>query len=68
MTWTDKDIEILIKTSTFSNPAHKKALREKLFEPVIELDPDDLNAAAGGLTLADSTSPEIWQIWDENKK
>lgn len=48
----DKDVEDLIRNSVFTNPSHKEALRERLFEPkVFELCLDDLAAAAGGVKL-----------------
>ena len=66
--WTEKDIENLIKSSAFPNPAHKKALKERLFEPTVKLSLDDLNAAAGGVTFPE---PEGWIKWKmsvEDKK
>ena len=56
--WTDTDIENLIRDAAFPNPAHKRALRERLFEPILELRPDELDAAAGGVALPE---PESWQ-------
>ena len=49
--WTEKDIENLVKNSAFPNPAHKKALREQLFGSAKKLGIDDLKAAAGGVKL-----------------
>ena len=66
--WTEKDIENLLKNSAFPNSAHKRALREQLFEPAIELSLDDLKAAAGGVTLPDPESWTQWQMSAEDKK
>lgn len=66
--WTEKDIENLIRNSVFSNPLHKNTLRERLFETDIPLDPDDLDAAAGGVTLPEPEGREPWQMSEEDKK
>ena len=66
--WTEKEIENLIKNSAFPNPAHKKALRQKLFEPVIELSLDDLDAAAGGVMLSETENRKPWQMGEECRK
>ena len=56
--WTEKDVERLIRDSVFSNPEHKKALREKLTEPaVFELGLEDLSMAAGGVKLPEEDKP-----------
>ena len=55
--WTEKDVEILIRDSSFTNPEHKEALRGKLSEPaVLELCTDDLEMAAGGVKLPEPFS------------
>lgn len=58
----DKDIEKLIRTSAFSNPAHKERLHARLPEPTVSLSPDELDAAAGGVTLPD---PDGWDAWPD---
>ena len=66
--WNEKEIESLLRDSAFPNPAHKRALRDQLFEPIIELSLDDLAAAAGGVALHE---PEGWMQWptgEEDKK
>ena len=56
--WTEKDVEILIRDSSFTNPEHKEALRGKLCEPaVLELCTDDLEMAAGGVKLPEEERP-----------
>ncbi len=51
--WTEKDMENLIRDSTFPNRGHKARLRGRLLEPTIELCPEDLDAAAGGMTRSE---------------
>ena len=50
-TWTEKDIEKLLRGISFPNPAHKKALKKRLFEEKMALGPDDLELAAGGSAI-----------------
>lgn len=66
--WTEKDLENLIRNSVFSNPLHKNALRERLFETDIPLSPDDLDAAAGGAALPEPEGRDPWQTSGEDKK
>ena len=53
-TWTDKDIEKLIRDSAFPNPSHKEALRARLFEETLSLGPEDLDMAVGGQGLPEA--------------
>ena len=46
----DRDIEELLRGAAFPNPAHKEALRGRLFNDMQTLALDDLALAAGGLT------------------
>lgn len=46
----DRDIEELLRSAAFPNPAHKEALRQRLFGDGAALDLDDLALVAGGLT------------------
>ena len=46
---SDRDVETLLHSAAFSNPAHKEALRQRLFGDEAALDLDDLALAAGGL-------------------
>ena len=46
----DRDVEALLRDANFANPAHKEALRARLFGDMQVLDPDDLSMVAGGLT------------------
>lgn len=47
---SDRNVEALLRGAAFSNPAHKEALRGRLFSDEAELDLDDLALVAGGLT------------------
>ena len=62
-TWTDRDVENLIRESAFPNPAHKSSLRKQLFEQDARLDLDDLDAVAGGVRPPEPESPESWAAW-----
>ena len=66
--WDDNEIENLIRSSAFPNPAHKQALRAKLFEPTVELSLDDLDTAAGGAAQPEPESWEPWQSGEESEK
>ena len=61
----ERDIEALLRGGEFSNPAYKKALREKLFSDMHTLDLDDLALVAGGVSV-DSFRKEDWP--DEEKE
>ncbi len=50
-TWTENEIEKLLRGISFPNPAHKKALKKRLFEDQMALSPDELELAAGGSTI-----------------
>ena len=56
---TDQDLETLLRGASFSNPAHKEALRARLFGDMQELKPDDLDMVAGGVA-GDCFRPEDW--------
>lgn len=56
---SDRDAEALLRSAAFPNPAHKEALRQRLFGDEAELEPDDLALAAGGLTEP-LVPPEAW--------
>ena len=66
---TDIDVERLIADSSFTNPGHKRRLRECLFEQARELRFDELAAVAGGNTAQENTTvqPENnddeWARW-----
>ena len=55
----DRDIEELLRSAAFPNPAHKEALRQRLFGDEAALDLDDLALVAGGLTEP-FVPPEAW--------
>lgn len=55
----DRDIEELLRGAAFPNPAHKEALRGRLFGDMQTLELDDLALAAGGLTEP-FVPPETW--------
>ena len=55
----DRDIEELLRDANFANPAHKEALRQRLFCDGAELELDDLALAAGGLAEP-FVPPEAW--------
>lgn len=55
----ERDMETLLHSAAFPNPAHKEALRQRLFGDGAELEPDDLALVAGGLTEP-FVSPEAW--------
>jgi len=61
-----QDLEELLRSAAISNPAHKEALRKRLFGDDTELELDDLSMAAGG--LAESfVPPEAWpDAWHES--
>ncbi len=55
----DRDVETLLRDANFANPAHKEALRGRLFKDMQALALDDLALAAGGLTEP-LVPPEAW--------
>ena len=55
----DRDVEALLRDANFANPAHKEALRQRLFGDEAELEIDDLALVAGGLTEP-FVPPEAW--------
>ena len=55
----DRDIEELLRSAAFPNPAHKEALWQRLFGDGAELELDDLALAAGGLAEP-FVPPEAW--------
>jgi len=56
---SDRDVEALLHSAAFPNPAHKEALRQRLFGDEAELELDDLALVAGGLTES-FVPPEAW--------
>ena len=52
-------METLLRSAAFPNPAHKEALRQRLFGDGAELELDDLALVAGGLTEP-LVPPEAW--------
>ena len=56
---SDRDAEELLRGAAFPNPAHKEALRQRLFGDGAALDLDDLALVAGGLTEP-LVPPEAW--------
>ena len=56
---SDRDVETLLRSAAFPNPAHKEALRGRLFGDMQTLELDDLALAAGGLTEP-FVSQEAW--------
>ena len=56
---SDRDAEALLRSAAFPNPAHKEALRQRLFGDGAELELDDLALVAGGLTEP-LVPPEAW--------
>ena len=56
---SDRDVEALLRGAAFPNPAHKEALRGRLFGDMQTLELDDLALAAGGLTEP-FVSQEAW--------
>ena len=46
----DRDVEQLLRSAAFSSPAHKEALRGRLFGDMQALELDDLALVAGGVT------------------
>ena len=62
----DRDVEALLRSAAFPNPAHKEALRQRLFGDGAALDLDDLALVAGGLTEL-FVPPEAWpDAWHES--
>ena len=59
----DRDVEALLRDANFANPAHKEALRKRLFVDGTELELDDLAMVAGGLNEP-FISPEDWSDKD----
>ena len=55
----DRDVEALLRDANFANPAHKEALRQRLFSDGAELELDDLALVAGGLAEP-FVPPEAW--------
>jgi len=56
---SDRDMETLLRSAAFPNPAHKEALRQRLFGDGAELELDDLALVAGGLNES-FVPPEAW--------
>ncbi|MCR5005929.1 MAG: hypothetical protein K6A77_08485 [Clostridiales bacterium] len=63
---SEKDVEDLIRNTAFPNPGHKQKLKRRLMEQMTEeLDLEDLDMAAGGVTVfpeeiqADHTGPDL---------
>ncbi len=56
---SDQDVETLLRSAAFPNPAHKEALRGRLFHDMQALALDDLALVAGGLTEP-FVPPEAW--------
>ena len=56
---SDRDVETLLRSAAFPNPAHKEALRQRLFGDGAELNLDDLALVAGGLAEP-FVPPEAW--------
>lgn len=63
----DGNLETLLRSATFSNPAHKEVLRSRLFDDMRKLEPDELAMVAGGATMPCFT-PEDWAEAQENQK
>ena len=62
----ERNLEIMLRGVAFSNPAHKEALRERLFGDEAELELDDLALVAGGLAEP-FVPPEAWtDAWHES--
>ena len=62
----DRDVEALLRSAAFPNPAHKEALRGRLFGDRQTLALDDLALAAGGLAEP-FVPPEAWtDAWHES--
>ena len=59
----DRDVEALLRDANFANPAHKEALRKRLFADGTELELVDLAMVAGGLNEP-FISPEDWSDKD----
>jgi len=60
------DVETLLHSAAFPNPAHKEALRGRLFHDMQALALDDLALAAGGLAEP-FVPPEAWpDAWHES--
>ena len=55
----DRDVEQLLRSDAFLEPAHKEALRERLFGDMQALELDDLALVVGGVTM-DYFQPEDW--------
>jgi len=63
---SDRDVETLLHSAAFLNPAHKEALRGRLFHDMQVLALDDLALAAGGLAEP-FVPPETWpDAWHES--
>jgi len=61
-----QDLEELLRSAAISNPAHKEALRKRLFGDDTELELDDLSMVAGGLAEP-FVPPEAWtDAWHES--
>lgn len=56
---SERNVETLLRGAAFPNPAHKEALRTRLFGDMQTLELDDLALAAGGVTL-DRFVSEDW--------
>ena len=61
---TGGNVERYLHGAAFPNPAHREALRARLFEDARELDLDDLALVAGGAALPEA-EPEDWTHWPD---
>ena len=65
--WTEKEVENLIKNSSFPDPAQKDVLRRRLLEDDTVLDLEDLELVAGGRTLPEQEEWKGWPMEQEKK-
>ena len=59
----EHDVEALLRSGGPTNPTHKAALRQRLFERKTPLSLEDLDKVVGGAALAER---EPWQPWPED--
>ena len=64
--WTEKDVENLLRNSVFPNPQHKEQLKKRLLDEGAELSLEDLSDVAAG--MRPRTDKKKTMIFPEDQK
>ena len=66
---SEKDVEALLRGGVPVRAGHKEALRQRLFDPMVELGLDDLENVVGGAAQGGRLRLEDWTdgfCWDDS--